>query len=168
MIESAGFRSETITRQRIAVYLAGAEFALLWKNTPTLGTMAARRQYSNRVGNGDTAVGVAPKYLRDAMNSPAAVMLLSRDGIGHLKSSQRYLTPKNLSLVQAILDGDAMYQQRSREWIGFAKDDSGQLWACGWKVTENRKEIRLSTIHRSNTKQLRSARRRYKRVKREE
>ncbi len=85
-------------------------------------------------------------------------MLLSRDGIGHIKHSQPYLKPKDLLLTQAILDGDAVYKQGSVfEWIGFTRDAGGQLWATGWKLTRDKSEIRQGTIRRSNAKQLHQA-----------
>ncbi len=158
MIDLAGFRSETIARQRIAEYLGGARFALLWKNTPILRTLAERRKFAQEQPSLDTAVAVFGAVLREQGIPPW--MRLSRDGIGHIKASGRGIKPEHLRLVQAAVDGEQTYQQRDNQWISYARDEKRQWWAVAWKLTGDGRRAYLTTFHRADDRHIERDRRR--------
>ncbi len=155
--------SKNITRKRIAENLAGAGFALLWRNTPTLETIAERRKFARKGPSLDTPVAVVGSKLQE--RGVPSWLRLSRDGIGHIKASGRGIAPQDLRLVQKAVDGDTVYRQSEREWATFVSDAEGKLWMVGWKVTRSGKAAWLSTIHRSTPKQLRLVEKRSKQIK---
>ena len=161
MIESAEFKSERIARARIAEDLAGAEFAIFWRKTPTLGTVAERKAYQHLPeGRVETVVAVFPKALRE--QGTPQWMRLSRDGIGHIKASGRGIAPQQLGLVQKAVDGERSYHQGGNRWISFARDEQDKWWAAAWKVTDGGLKAYLTTMISVGPRKVARAKEKYR------
>ena len=141
--------SKNITRKRIAENLAGAGFALLWRNTPTLETIAERRKFARKGPSLDTPVAVVGSDLQE--RGVPSWLRLSRDGIGHIKASGRGIAAEQMRLVQKAVDGENTYFQHDKvgnRWVGFIQDNDEQWWAAPWKVTRDGTRAYLLTLHR--------------------
>ncbi len=139
--------SKNITRKRIAENLAGAGFALLWRNTPTLETIAERRKFARKGPSLDTPVAVVGSDLQE--RGVPSWLRLSRDGIGHIKASGRGIAAEQMRLVQKAVDGENTYFQHDKvggRWVSYIESDDGQWWAVAWKVTADGSRAYLMTM----------------------
>lgn len=151
----------TNDKQNIAAYLSGDAFARVFKDTPTLTTLAERRKYMKRAGGFAVPVAAFKPALR-ARGAPP-VLLISRDTIGHIKFKRPWITPLHLRVVQTAVDGAHTHHQKDNRWMSFAEDDDGQWWAAPWKVTEGGARAYQTTLIDLSERKVERANRRYRR-----
>ena len=89
---------------------------------------------------------------------------LSQQTIGKIKARHPKVTPADMLLAQKAGDGADVFRQGAREWIGFARDCAGKLWAAAWKRNADGK-IYITSIHRARPAQLRRAAKKWRRVR---
>ena len=161
MNRSAGFKSKTITRQRIAAYLGGVEFARAYKKQKALPKVQRQQKLPQQQDKLRVPVGVIPDDLQAAMGTRRSVLSLSGYTIGKQKGAHPEIKPADYALVQRIVDGDLVYRQSDTHRIGFARDDEGKLWQAAWKRTQDDEEALLLNLHRTTERRLDEAENRY-------
>ncbi len=161
MIRLADFRTGAITRQRIAEYLGGVEFARAYKKQKALPKVQRQQKLPQQQDKLRVPVGVIPDDLQAAMGTRRPVLSLSGYTIGKQKGSHPEIKPADYALVQRIVDGDHVYRQSDTHRIGFAQDDEGKLWQATWKRTQDDGEVLLLNLHRSRARRLAAAEEKY-------
>ena len=158
-----------LKRAGIARKLRGHAFARLWQRTPRMPKMGDQHAFSKRVGGREVETPVA--VMPDGFGAKGrGLAWLSQQTIGKIKAKHPHVSPMHLRLAQKAADGvNVFYQgtaQGRRYWIGFARDDAGELWGVGWKRTADGK-IYITKIHRAQPTQLRQAKKKWRREKNE-
>ena len=161
MNRSAGFRSKTITRQRIAAYLGGVEFARVYKRQKALTAVERAQPLPKKQDRLRVPVGVMAADLRADMGTFQRVVALSGYTIGKQKGAHPEIEPADYAMVQRIVDGGHIYRQSDTHRIGFAQDDEGQWWAAAWKRARDDREVLLVHFRRAQEYQSRTAPKKY-------
>ena len=118
-------------------------------------------------GEGDWPVAVMPTSAGRAIDARSQTVRLSRDTA--IKQAARHpdLEPDDYALVQRILDEGELFRSAGGDVVGFSVID-GQLWRTVVKRTADRSETYLVSLHKAQPHNLDAARRRLKRIDRED
>ncbi|NKC14724.1 MAG: hypothetical protein GKR94_21825 [Gammaproteobacteria bacterium] len=148
----------TEARRRIAEDLAGADFAAFAARTGRIGGQSEQR-----------AVGIVPDDVAAALGSDARVVRLSSYTAVKQRAHRRgqQFTATDYQRVQPMLD-EGLILEESPGRLQVFKQEAGQIWRAVVKVTEDRREIYLQSLHRSTTTQMGRRARKLKTLRREE
>ena len=140
------------SRAGIAKFLTSAEFVIRHRGIAPLPPLMRRVAPPKKTKMFRVVVAIVPARLRRKMQTGHARLVLSGYTIGKLKHDRPRITPRNFLLVQRIVDGEFVFADGARHFIGFARDDDGKWWTAVWKKTRDGRELFLETFHRGGIK----------------
>ena len=139
--------------------LARAAVGKPWRGLPF-------RRHAQGRGEGDWPVAVVPAAVQSALRARSHTVRLSAETARKQADRHPDLAPADYALVQRILDNGELFRDRNGV-IGFLEMD-GRLWRAVIRTFDDGTETYIATFHKARPNDLRAARRRLKRIDREE
>ncbi|MEN9544026.1 MAG: hypothetical protein RLZZ598_859 [Pseudomonadota bacterium] len=96
-------------------------------------------------------VAQLPAGTAKAIRSKTTIVRLSGDNAAHIIGDHTEITPAILARLGEMLDGEAF---RDANGVAIFKEIDGQLYRVKVKLTGNRNELYVTTLHRSYPEQL--------------
>ena len=115
---------------------------------------------------GDWPVAMVPAAVQSAIRARSHTVRLSAKTARKQADRHPDLAPADYALVQRILDDGELFRDRNGV-IGFLEMD-GRLWRAVIRTFDDGTETYIATFHKARPNDLRAARRRLKRIDREE
>ncbi len=155
-IETLERLSRPAARRQIAEDLTGADFAAFVART---GGAAEQRP-----------VAMVPERLAKAMGAEAGVVRLSSYTVVKQRERRRgqHFTAADYRRVQGLLDGGLVLEESPGKLVVFGRGERHEVWRAVVKATEDRSEIYLQTLHRSNDAQRKNTAAKLKIIREEE
>ncbi|MDE0029390.1 MAG: phage minor head protein [Deltaproteobacteria bacterium] len=110
-------------------------------------------------------IAVVPSRILDILGGRSRTLRLTRDTAdkqgGRVPGNPGHdVAPEDYARAQRILDDGEFFQDSDLSAVGFMEDENGKLWALALKVSVDRGETYLTSLHRAQLRDLRVARRR--------
>lgn len=110
-------------------------------------------------------VATIPRAVLEAIGGRSSVVRLSAATAEKQARRHPDLGHEDYAKVQLILDEGTLFRKRDRELNGFVEAD-GRLWRAAIKTTRDGAETYLTTLHVAKPRDLASARRHMRKIKR--
>ncbi len=123
--------------------------------------MPTFRRHLSGAFDGDWPVAILDGPILEALGGRSPTVRLSGDTAAKQTVHHTDLKPDDYGRVQHILDEGEVFQINERNVMGFLEQD-GQIWRAVVKRTGDGAETYLTTLHRAQPYDLRSAHRRFK------
>ncbi len=127
--------------------------------------MPTFRRHLSGAFDGDWPVAILDGPILKTLGGRSPTVRLSGDTAAKQTVHHTDLKPDGYGRVQHILDEGEVFQINERNVMGFLEQD-GQIWKAVVKRTGNGAETYLTTLHRTQPRDLRSAHRRFKLIER--
>lgn len=116
----------------------------------TLGALR-RSELSREQQLFSAVVAQLPEETAKVIRSRTTIVRLSGDNAAHIIGDHPDVSPQLLAGVMNMLDGEAF---RDANGVAIFKEVDGQLYRLKVKLTGNRNELYITTLHRSRREQL--------------
>ena len=125
------------------------------------------RRHLSGASGGDWPVAILSAAVLNAIGGKSKTVRLSGETAAKQTVNHRDLEPEDYARVQRIFDEGEVFGERERFAIIFAEEDD-RLWRAVVKGTEDGTETYLATLHIAQRRDLAEARRRLKKIERNE
>ena len=127
------------------------------------GTLLFRRHFEGEA-EGDWPIATVPPTALGAVGAKSRTVRLSRHTAVKQRRRHDDVRPEDYARVQEILDeGELFVGHTDRAIVGFLEAD-GCLWRAVLKVTKDRSETYLVSLHKAQQHNLDAARRRWRKI----